>query len=70
VLTSCPLFLLTKDAQKKKLSKRKRWYMGRRPKPHALLKKRGKTFAHGLCEHPHKSKLKILGSTKKRGTFE
>jgi hypothetical protein len=34
---------LTKDAQKKKLSKRKRWYMGRRPKPHALLKKRGKT---------------------------
>ena len=39
-----PLFLLTKDAQKKKLSKRKRWYMGLCPKPRSLLKKRGQNF--------------------------
>ena len=31
--------------------------MGRRPKPHALLKKRGKTLPKSECEHSDKSKF-------------
>jgi hypothetical protein len=32
------------EAQREKLTKEKCRFMGRRPKPHALLKKRGKTL--------------------------